>query len=65
MFYFAYRLTRLRPLDFEMYNPKVDSNNKDEGEINAAKRLLLRDSKEYRNVVDIVTYDALACNTKF
>ena len=52
-------------LDFEMYNPKVDSNNKDEGEINAAKRLLLRVSKEYRNVVDIVTYDALACNPKF
>ena len=52
-------------LDFEMYNPKVDLNNKDEGEINAAKRLLLRVSKEYRNTVDIVTYDALACNPKF
>ena len=52
-------------LDFEMYNPKVDSSNKNEGEINAAKRLLYRVSKEYRNTVDIVTYDALACNSKF
>ena len=52
-------------MDFEMYNPKYDSTGKDEGEINAAKRLLLRVVKEYRNVVDIVTYDALACNPKF
>lgn len=52
-------------LDFEMYNPKVDSSNKNEGEINAAKRLLSRVSKEYRNTVDILTYDALACNSKF
>jgi len=52
-------------LDFEMYNPKVDSHNKDEGEINAAKRLLSKVSKEYKNTVDIVTYDALACTPKF
>jgi hypothetical protein len=37
-------------LDFEMYNPKVDSHSKDEGEINAAKRLLSRVATEYRNM---------------
>jgi len=52
-------------LDFEMYNPKYDSTGKDEGEINAAKRLLSKVISEHRSLVDIVTYDALACNPKF
>ena len=52
-------------LDFEMYNPKVDAHSKDEGEINVAKRLLSRVVEDYKNLVDVVTYDALACNSKF
>ena len=52
-------------LDFEMYNPKVDSVSKDEGELNVSKRLLSRVVEEYKNLVDVVTYDALACNSKF
>jgi len=52
-------------LDFEMYNPKVDSTSKDEGEIKVAKRLLSMVISTYKGLVDIVTYDALACNSKF
>jgi len=52
-------------LDYEMYNPKVDSQSKDEGELNVAKRLLSRVVDTHKNLVDIVTYDALACNSKF
>lgn len=52
-------------LDFEMYNSKTDFCRKDEGELNAAKRLISRVMKEHKNLVDIVTYDALACNSKF
>ena len=52
-------------LDFEMYNPKIDYHSKDEGELNVAKRLLSRVIGEHANLVDIVTYDALACNSVF
>lgn len=41
-------------LDCEMYNPKIDSSKKDEGELNAAKRLLQRSTREYNGFVDIV-----------
>ena len=50
-------------LDYEMYNPKIDSSKKDEGELNAAKRLLVRATSEYKRFVDIVVYDALAANS--
>jgi hypothetical protein len=52
-------------LDFEMYNPKVDSHSKDEGELNAAKRLLSKVTSVHKSLVDIVAYDALACNLTF
>ena len=52
-------------LDFEMYNPKVDSTSKDEGELNVAKRLLSRVISTHKGLVDVVAYDALACNSKF
>jgi hypothetical protein len=52
-------------LDYEMYNCKIDSSKKDEGELNVSKRLLSRVISQHRNFIDIVTYDALACNSKF
>ncbi len=52
-------------LDYEMYNCKVDSTKKDEGEINVSKRLLSSLLGNHKNFVDIFTYDALACNSKF
>jgi hypothetical protein len=52
-------------LDFEMYNPKVDSHSKDEGELNVAKRLLSKVILAHKSLVDIVAYDALACNSTF
>jgi len=52
-------------LDFEMYNPKVDSYSKDEEEINVAKRLLSRVVSAHKGLIDVVAYDALACNSKF
>jgi hypothetical protein len=52
-------------LDYEMYNCKIDSSKKDEGEVNVSKRILSRVISQHRNFIDIVTYDALACNSKF
>ena len=49
-------------IGFKMLNPKQDSSNKDEGEISAAKRLVLDLSKQFRRFADIIVYDALACN---
>lgn len=46
----------------EMLFPKLDSSNKDEGEMTAAKRLMQNLHKHYGNFADIVVYDALACN---
>ena len=48
-----------------MYNSKVDLIDKDEGELNAGKRLLSRAINRHKGFIDIVTYDALACNSKF
>ena len=52
-------------LDYEMYNFKIDSTKKDEGELNVSKRLLSRVINQHRNFIDIITYDALACNSIF
>jgi predicted transposase YbfD/YdcC len=52
-------------LDYEMYNCKIDSSKKDEGELNVSKRLLTRVISQHKSFIDIVTYDALACNSKF
>ena len=52
-------------LDYEMYNLGIDSKRKDEGELNVSKRLLSKVVEKHNSFVDIVTYDALACNSKF
>ena len=50
-------------LDFECYQGSSDSNNKDEGELTIAKRLLSRVAKNHKKLLDVVVYDALACNS--
>jgi hypothetical protein len=50
-------------LGFEMYKPGEDSESKDEGEINVSKRLISDVFTTYKNLIDVVVYDALACNS--
>ena len=50
-------------IGFEMYNPGKDSASKDEGELNVGKRLISSVVKSHRNLIDVVVYDALACNS--
>ena len=50
-------------IDFEMYNPKIDSSKKDEGEQNVSKRLLSRVLGTHKKFIDVVIYDALVCNS--
>ncbi len=52
-------------LDYECYHGTMDSSNKDEGELTVAKRLLTRVIKTHRNLIDVVVYDALACNSSW
>jgi hypothetical protein len=40
--------------DFEMQNPAIDPSSKDEGELNASKRLLKRVAESHQGLVDIV-----------
>jgi predicted transposase YbfD/YdcC len=40
-----------------------DSESKDEGELNVAKRLLSSTMKSHKKIIDVVVYDALACNS--
>lgn len=51
-------------LDFKMYNLKVDFHSKNEGELNVAKKLLLKVILVHRSLVDIVAYDVLTYNSK-
>ena len=50
-------------IDFEMYKGTEDSSKKDEGELTVAKRLLSKVAKEHKHTIDVVVYDALACNS--
>lgn len=50
-------------IDFENYRPGQDSQVKDEGEQNVAKRLISSVVENHKNFIDIVVYDALACNS--
>ena len=52
-------------LGFEMMRPDQDSTDKDEGELTAAKRLIEDISSSYPKFIDVVVYDALACNSKW
>ena len=50
-------------IGFEMYKPGQDAVSKDEGELNVAKRLLSCTMKSHKGLIDVVVYDALACNS--
>lgn len=50
-------------INFELYQGSSDSSKKAEGELTVAKRLLERVRQTYNSMVDIVVYDALACNS--
>ena len=50
---------------FDTYKPGEDSVKKDEGELNAAKRLITDVTKTYADLFDVVVYDALACNSQW
>jgi len=50
-------------IGFEMYKPGQDAVAKDEGELNVAKRLISSVVKSYGKFIDVVVYDALACNS--
>ena len=50
-------------IDFENYKPGQDSVSKNEGEQNVAKRLLTDVVSVHKKLIDIVVYDALACNS--
>ena len=50
-------------IGFEMYKPGEDSVSKDEGELNVAKKLISSVVKSHKKLMDIVVYDALACNS--
>ena len=50
-------------IDFENYRVGQDSASKGEGEQNVAKRLLTDVGSVHKNLVDVVVYDTLACNS--
>jgi len=52
-------------VDFEQYKHGTDNASKNEGELTAAKRLIKRVTKEHNNFVDVIVYDALACNSEW
>ena len=48
---------------FEMYKSGQDAVSKDEGELNVAKRLLSSVVQCHKRLMDVVVYNALACNS--
>lgn len=52
-------------MDLNLYKGSVDSSKKDEGELTVGKRLLSRVTKAHKHTIDIVVYDALACNSSW
>lgn len=52
-------------IDFEQYKPGEDSATKDEGELTVAKRLIKRVSENHNKLIDVVVYDAIACNSEW
>ena len=50
---------------YNTYKPGEDSVKKDEGELNAAKRLITDVTRTYADLFDVVVYDALACNSQW
>lgn len=52
-------------VDYEMIKHRKEANDTGEGEIIAAKRLLNKAVSVHKGLIDVVTYDALACNSIF
>ncbi len=52
-------------IDYEMIKHRKEANDTGEGELISAKRLLKRAISTHKRLVDVVTYDALACNSIF
>ena len=50
-------------IGFEMYKPALDPASKNEGEQNAAKRLLSSAFNTHKNFIDVLVYDSLVCNS--
>jgi len=50
-------------IGFEMYKPRQDAASKDEGELSVAKRLIASVMVSHKKLLDVVVYDALACNS--
>ena len=50
-------------IDFENYRPGQDSVSKAEGEQSVAKRLLTDVMSVHKRLIEVVVYDALACNS--
>lgn len=52
-------------IDYEMIKHRKEANDTGEGELIAARRLLNRAICAHKGLIDVVTYDALACNSVF
>jgi hypothetical protein len=52
-------------VDFQPYRALVDKPSKNEGELTAAKRLIERVSNDHKGFVDVIVYDAIACNSEW
>ena len=52
-------------IDYEMIKHRKEANDTGEGELIAAKKLLNRAVSTHKGLIDVVTYDALACNSVF
>jgi hypothetical protein len=51
-------------LNYEIFKFEIDSSRKDEDELDFSIRLLTKVIIQRNKFIDIVTYDALACNLK-
>lgn len=52
-------------IDYEMIKHKTDVNDTGEGELITAKRLLNSVVSAHKGMIDVIAYDALACNSIF
>lgn len=71
--YFAHRCTVMSligeganlVIDYEIIKHRKEANDTGEGELVSAKRLLNKAVSAHKGFIDVVAYDALACNSKF
>lgn len=52
-------------IDYEMIKHKTDANETGESELITAKRLLNSVVSAHKGMIDVIDYDALACNSIF